>query len=289
MSSTDDLELSQEAVVSADDSKSEGMKRGLSHSDSPDEANKKQFFDFKINSLKESISSAVGDEDPVYVPLLFKVLDVISSKMDVVIDKNNILEQKLIEQSKIIDEQDAKIANQDAKILQHQKQIAELTDKSTKMEEMLVKVALTVDKNEQHSRNECLLLHGIKEEQSESANSCKVKFVEKVKAVTGIEIKPSDIKRAHRFGGKSQGKTRPIIARFNRPEMRNDVYRNKRKFKGQKNADGKSVSVTENLTPLRLRLLNEARDTYGRGNVWTVEGRLYACEGDNKITLPIKL
>ena len=264
-----------------DDGKSEGVKRGLSHSDSPDLNKRHQGFTFEIAELQNSISAAVNEKDPPYVPLIFQLLNLISEKMDVVITNNYALEVK-------VDEHEKTIANQNQKIAEQEKKIADQEKKLDELEKRFTQVALTVDKNEQHSRNECLLLHNIPEEEKESADSCKKKFVEKVKAVTGIDIHINDIKRAHRFGGRKVGKSRPIIARFNRPEVRNNVFRNKRKFKGQK-IDGKSVSISENLTPLRLRLLDEAREKYGRSNVWSIEGRLYAMNGDNKLALPIKL
>ena len=68
--------------------------------------------------------------------------------------------------------------------------------------------------------------------------------------------------RAHRLGKKRQnGKPRPIIARFLNFEARNEIYLNKKKFRG------KPISVTENLTAKRMHLKYTAEQNFGPNNV----------------------
>ena len=71
--------------------------------------------------------------------------------------------------------------------------------------------------------------------------------------------------------------------------MRNSVFRNKKNFKGEKNSVGKSISLTENLTRLKLNALGNARTKYGQFNAWTIEGRIYAMQNGNKSEVPITM
>ena len=56
-----------------------------------------------------------------------------------------------------------------------------------------------VDDQEQYSRRNCLLLHGIDEDQDESTDA---KVINIVKDKLEIEISASDIDRSHRIGKK---------------------------------------------------------------------------------------
>lgn len=133
------------------------------------------------------------------------------------------------------------------------------------------------DTNEQHSRNECLVLHGVAETENEDAVE---KFAAVVNGKLGITMQTDAVRRAHRLGApRDDGKPRAIIARFWHMGLRNQVYRSKKSLKGQK------LVITENLTLRRLKILGEAKAKYGERNVWTQEGRLYANNGHKKISL----
>ena len=251
-------------------------KRGLSHSNSPDEAKKRQHFEFGFD--RETLLSPDGrnlaDTPPsVYLPLLFKMLDVMDSKMDTILASNEALQKEVADQA-------AKLAACDTKIVNQAKEISLLKDVNAKLN-------LQVDANEQHSRNECLVLHHIDEGDGESSSQALTKFVEIVKSKTGVELTEADIARAHRLGAKKEGHSRPIIARFKKMSTRNSVFRKKREFKNAKNSSGKSISLTENLTRLRLNVLSNARAKYGQFNAWSIEGRIYAMDNGKKIEVPI--
>ena len=63
-------------------------------------------------------------------------------------------------------------------------------------------------------------------------------------------------------------KTRAIIIEFLRYNDRNRVFRKKKKLKGQK------ISITENLTKIRMDKLRETKETYGFTNVWKNDGKI---------------
>ena len=136
----------------------------------------------------------------VYLPLLVKMLDVMDSKMDTILTSNEALQKEVADQA-------AKLAACDTKIFNQAIDISLLKDVNAKLN-------LQVDANEQHSCNECLVLHHIDEGDGESSSQALTKFVEIVKSKTGVELTEADIARAHRLGAKKEGHSRPIIARF---------------------------------------------------------------------------
>ena len=82
-----------------------------------------------------------------------------------------------------------------------------------------------------------------------------------------IDIDVKDIDRTHRIGAKSENKRRPIIFKL-RCSERCKVFNSKKRLKG------KNLSITENLTKLRMRKLKAARDEYGFRNAWAVDVKI---------------
>ena len=92
----------------------------------------------------------------------------------------------------------------------------------------------------------------------------------------GIELCLQDIDRSHRIGMKTQRKVlpepeengqlkhqkvRPIIVKFTLYRRRQQV------FSAKKDLKGKHVGISENLTKIRQRIFNLARDAMGYKNV----------------------
>ena len=136
---------------------------------------------------------------------------------------------------------------------------------------VIIKLASQVDRNEQHSRSQCLLLHGVPEKKGSTPENSKLVFAAEISSKTGVKMTEANIKRTHRFGPpRYDGKPRPIIVRFWNSSLRNDVYRKK------KNLKGKNIFITENLAKMRMNLEKKAIADYGKENVWSMEGRIYA-------------
>ena len=138
-----------------------------------------------------------------------------------------------------------------------------------------------IDANEQHNRNECLLLHGVPEGEKETPMQSRELFAKTINThLINTDMIGTHIKRAHRLGKRKQnGKPRPIIARLWDSDLRNHIYHNKKEFKNT------AISITENLTRRRMLLKNEAEAKYGPKNVWSKEGRIYAKENDSIIPI----
>ena len=156
----------------------------------------------------------------------------------------------------------------------------------TQMDNASRKIKILEDKlddQEQRSRNQCLLFHGVEENQDENTD---MKIIELCRNYLGTDIDDSSIARSHRLGprkeagkpttrkNKKDEKPRPIIARFNNFKVRQKLFSSKKMLKG------KPFSITENLTKTRMDLLRKANEKLGKGKCWTQEGRIFTKVGN---------
>ena len=136
------------------------------------------------------------------------------------------------------------------------------------LERQLVDQEKRIDEQEQYTRRNCLLIHGVKEENNEDTDQlCLDTFNKDME----LKVSPTDLDRSHRLGKpRSSGeKPRPIIVKFSRYNVRYSVFKNKKKLKGNK------VTITENLTKKRMDALTKAKEEHGFNNVWTIEGKIF--------------
>ena len=142
-----------------------------------------------------------------------------------------------------------------------------LTEKDDKLPSLF-------DRQDQYSRRNCILIHGVKEIQNEDTNEV---VINKIKSEMDLDISPGDIDRTHKLGVPNKGKNKPIIFKFVRYMDRRRVFTNKKRLKGM------NMSITEILTKIRMSALREARNKFGFSSGWTAEGKImYKEEGDTK-------
>ena len=136
-----------------------------------------------------------------------------------------------------------------------------------------------IDKHEQYSRRNYLLVHRIVETDDEVMDDL---VIETISTNMNIEISPADLDRTQRVGKKKPGqnKPRPIIVKLSRDNVRKKAFSNK------KNLKGSNESITEDLIPKRMEILKNARIEHGLTNVWTSDGMtLYNSATDDKVKL----
>ena len=119
------------------------------------------------------------------------------------------------------------------------------------MNERFEELENKIDRQEQYSRRDCILIHEIAENKEENTDQQAIDFINEN---LDIKIDEIDIDRSHRIGryDKTKKKARPIIVKFARYNVRGRVFREKRKLKGT----GKTI--TESLTTKRIGQLNDA-------------------------------
>ena len=131
-------------------------------------------------------------------------------------------------------------------------------------------ITAETDRQEQYSRKNCLLIHGIPENKNENTD---VLAMEVIDTKMDIKITENDIDRTHRIGKpKNNGKPRPIILKFVRYNDRKKVFFSKKLLKVS------GVPITESLTAFRMKKLTNTRETFGFRNVWTVDKRIFYSE-----------
>ena len=80
------------------------------------------------------------------------------------------------------------------------------------------------DREERHSRQNCLLLHGIEDNKKENADSL---VTENIKKYTGIELSDFEIDCSHRLGKPKPNKYHCITKRYN---IRSKIFSSKKNF-----------------------------------------------------------
>ena len=195
-------------------------------------------------------------------------------------------ECQLVELKTSVDSISSKFEEFEKDRLEKEQKIQKLEETVTTLNEKVLNLNNQVndlhkkaEKQEQYSRRNCLLIHGVTEDKNENVDDLVVSII---KNNMDIEIFSDDLCRAHRIGKSNGGakKGRPIIVKFVRHNIKHNIFRNKKRLKG------KNISITESLTKVRMEKLNEARELFGFKNVWTSDGRiLYKREGEEGTNL----
>ena len=113
-----------------------------------------------------------------------------------------------------------------------EEEIKLLEKENNYLNKMLDEMDAVVDTQEQYSKCNCILVHGIVEKTVEGTDE---KIINTLQQSMDETIKPEDIDRSHRRGNpkfSKNAKPRPIIVKFVRYNTRDRIYRNKKKFKG---------------------------------------------------------
>ena len=150
---------------------------------------------------------------------------------------------------------------------------------SARVKQLEEQSEIKTDELEQYSRRECLVITGIPESKQEDTRAIVSNFCgDKV----GVELMQRDLARTHRLGSKKEDvnekmMNRPIIAKFATYEVRDLVFRSKRKLKDSGNA------VFESLTTRNTKWYSEFRFIAGYRNAWTHVGEVMTIDKDGKI------
>ena len=89
--------------------------------------------------------------------------------------------------------------------------INNLEEKVLGLTEKVDKLSSLVDRKGQYPRRNCILIHGVQENQNEDTDEVAIN---KIKSEMDLEISPEDIDRTHRIGVPSKGKNRTMIVKF---------------------------------------------------------------------------
>ena len=138
------------------------------------------------------------------------------------------------------------------------------------------KLEKEADDQEQYSRSNCLIVHGIKNtskrgEYLDNENFVCLELNKKLTLNPPIQV--SDLDIAHPLPSK---KGDAVIIKFLRRTQRNLFYSKKKQLKGT------GVVITESLTKRRLKLLEAAKSAFGRYSAWTMKDDVYGFHNNKK-------
>ena len=132
--------------------------------------------------------------------------------------------------------------------------LAIVKTENAKLKQALNLTNFKLDNLEQYGRRENLRIYNIPESDS-NRDDGESQMINVAKALN-VRLDQNDIQRAHRLGKKKRNanKPRPIIIRFQSHKKRNEILRAKSALKA--NDAFKETFISEDLTPLRAKLLH---------------------------------
>ena len=237
------------------------------------------------NLLDDSMNDEIfveGFQSPEFIKILIKCLKNLENKVQELCLTTGTTKEQQIKGDKHLTELKVSVDFISKKFDQYEVDRKEREEeiKNLKSEVRILKkenedLEKQMDEQEQYSRRNCLLLHGVAEEQDEETDKVSVDVIKKN---MDLDIDETDLDRTHRLGKPREvgAKPRPIIIKFSRYNVRHSVFKNKKKLKG------KGVSITESLTKRRMAALTKAKEEHGFTNVWSVDGKIfYKVPGSN--------
>ena len=157
-----------------------------------------------------------------------------------------------------------------------EKEIKLLKKENSYLNKSLDEMDPVVDRQEQYSRRNCLLVHEIMEETVKDTDETIINTLQQSMNET---IKPEHVDRLHRLGKPKSSKNvkpRPIIVKFVRYNTRNRTYRKQKKLKGT------GISVTESLAVKRMSMLEKAREEHTFKHVQSQDGKIMFFDKNTK-------
>ena len=153
--------------------------------------------------------------------------------------------------------------------------INELEEKTRKMDKKINDLNRVIDRQERHSRRNCILVQGVKANKNEDTNVVETETLNEPlqEKLTQMLIQMEvigqvDLKRANNQGLSSSslpGITLEI------------VFKNKKKLKDTR------IGITESLTQKRIQMLSKARNEFLFKNLWTLDRKILVKSDDNTI------
>lgn len=143
-------------------------------------------------------------------------------------------------------------------------------EKITALEKTIKTIESKQDAQEQHAKRDSLRISGLVESQDENIEEKVIKSLNE-SMVIEPPLTNDDIAYVHRVGREQPGKPRPIIIKMSNYRKRQAV------FKMKKTLANSPLSINEDLTPIRAKLLFRAREARRKGLItaaWSSDGRI---------------
>jgi len=135
-----------------------------------------------------------------------------------------------------------------------------------------------LEEQEQYIKRDNLVFHGVGESEGEDTTTKVVDLCQR--HFPTVKLQASDISISHRLPTKSTDKTKPIIVRFTRRDIRQQIFRNKKCLKNT------NITVVEQLTNKKAKLVTTATALMKQHKLlgtWTNDGKVFIKQLDGSI------
>lgn len=175
---------------------------------------------------------------------------------------------------KLIDRISIKIENNFKERMQAQEEKIILLEKEVQdLKTQIVEIRDEKDNMEQFSRKNNIRIFGINETNKENTNELVINLIQNKLNIT---IDPGEIDMCYRVGTNTEEKVRPILVKFKSNEVRNEIFYKKKTLKGTR------ITIREDLTKNRVKLVKIAVEKFGAKNVWTNGGKIIIHHANKK-------
>src|SRR3989442_6432865 len=243
---------------------------------------------------KKNVKKSEAEESDEYerIEVMFtRLLDIVTKSFNNTLDRIvDSIESKL---STRLEAQGAEIFNMAQGLERVNKRLDDvLRENSTlkgnlaSLNDSVTKTQKDNDNIEQYTRSDNILVHGIPFVDSNAEKHLDKTVLDILNSnITSVNIQPEDISILHRVArpsasSSSATRPQPVVIKFTSRTVRNDVIRHRKELKG------KSISITEQLTPLRALILKKANELVTAGKLlsaWSQDGRVLIKARDNLI------
>ena len=212
-----------------------------------------------------------------------------------------IVDQLAMKLNQRFDGIDAHIATLRSDLASRDKRISDLQDENNRLRADMSALQLKNDALEGYSRRDNLIFTGVPSTAAQivaagnlaESNSTLVdKVVEICNNGMNVSVKPENISTAHRLPRRNSGSvsgatsSSPVVVRFVRRCVRDDVYRAKRELKSANL--GYRLYVNEDLSPLVHKIFQEARVKFRNRSIqgtWTTNGKVLVKSNAGQISV----
>ncbi|XP_028414768.1 uncharacterized protein LOC114537858 [Dendronephthya gigantea] len=145
---------------------------------------------------------------------------------------------------------------------------------------------------EQYSRRDCLEIRGIPMVMGENTNE----IVKRIGQEVGVHVSDQDISISHRLRA-SDGRDPAIIVKFNRRDVRDKLYRERKVLRDKSIKDigitrftDRKIYIVESLTNQNRKLFNKCLEVRREKNfkyIWTSSGKILLRKNESSPTIPV--
>lgn len=153
------------------------------------------------------------------------------------------------------------------------KEIAPLMKSFERLNAEIEETRSETEKLEQYSRRTSIRIYGLQNKTNEPVEQTVIKmFQDNLK----LELSCDDIEACHRVGVVNKDGVRAVIVKFKSIKTKNAVFYRKKLLKNSK------ITIREDLTKVRSKLMKAAIEAFGNKNIWTKNGTIIILKNETK-------